>query len=38
MDILTEEALLWIMDSYFSRKQQFEVKNILMMDLTFTNM
>ncbi len=28
-----EEALLWIMDSYFSQKQRFEVKNILMMDL-----
>ncbi len=28
-----EEALLWIMDSYFSWKQWFEVKNLLMMDL-----
>ncbi len=23
-----EEALLWIMDSYFGKKQQFGVKNI----------
>ncbi len=28
-----EEALLWIMDSYFSWKQRFEVKNALMMGL-----
>ncbi len=28
-----EEALLWIMDSYFGQKQQFEVKKVLMMDL-----
>ncbi len=25
-----EEVLLWIMDLYFSWKQQFEVKNVLM--------
>ncbi len=30
---LLEEVLLWIMDSHFSQKQWFEVKNILMMDL-----
>ncbi len=28
-----EEALLWIIDLYFSRKQWFEVKIILMLDL-----
>ncbi len=28
-----EEALLWIMDSYLSKKPCIEVKNILMMDL-----
>ncbi len=28
-----EEALLWIMDSNFSCKQQFVVKNVLMLDL-----
>ncbi len=33
-----EEVLLWIMDSYFIQKQQFEIKNILMMDLFLTNM
>ncbi len=32
------EALLWIMDIYFSWKQLFEVRNILMMDLFLTNM
>ncbi len=32
-----EEALLWIMDSYFSQKQWFKVKNILMMELFLTN-
>ncbi len=32
-----EEALLWIMDSYFGQKWRFEVKNILMMDLFLTN-
>ncbi len=32
-----EEALLWFMDWYFSRKQYFEVKNVLMMDLFLTN-
>ncbi len=32
-----EEMLLWIMDLYFKQKQEFEVKNILMMDLFFTN-
>ncbi len=32
-----EEGLLWIMDSYFSRKQWFEVKTVLMMDLFLTN-
>ncbi len=32
------EALLWIVDLYFGQKQQFEVKNILMMiDLFLTN-
>ncbi len=30
-------ALLWIMDSYFSWKQQFYVKSVLMMDLFLTN-
>ncbi len=28
-----EEALLWIMDSYFSQNQWFDVKNVFMMDL-----
>ncbi len=28
-----EKALLLIKDSYFSQKQQFEVKNVLMLDL-----
>ncbi len=28
--ISLEEVLLWIMDSYFSQKQRFEVKNFLM--------
>ncbi len=28
-----EKAILWINDSYFSRKQRFEVKNVLVMDL-----
>ncbi len=32
-----ETAILWIEDSYFSRRQQFEVKNIW-MDLFFLNM
>ncbi len=32
-----EEALLWIMNSYFAQKQWFEAKNILMMDLFLTN-
>ncbi len=27
-----------IMDSYFSKKQQYEVKNVLVMDLFLTNM
>ncbi len=31
-----EEALL--MDSYFMQKQQFEVKNMLKVDLFLTNM
>ncbi len=31
-------AMLWIDDSYFSQKQQFEVKNVVMMDLFVTNM
>ncbi len=33
-----QEVLLWIMDLYFSRNQQFEVQNILMMNLFLTNM
>ncbi len=32
-----EEAVLWVMDSYFIQKQWFEVKNILVMDLFLTN-
>ncbi len=32
-----EEAILWIMDSYFSQKWWFEVKNISVMDLFLTN-
>ncbi len=28
-----EQALLWIMDSYFDQKWWFEIKNILIMDL-----
>ncbi len=32
-----EEALLWVMNSYFSQKWRFEVKNALMMDLYLTN-
>ncbi len=32
-----EEAILWIMDSYFSQKWWFEVKNIFVMDLFLTN-
>ncbi len=32
-----KEALLWIMDSHFSQKQQFTLKNALMMDLFLTN-
>ncbi len=28
--------MLWIEDSYFSRKQQFEVKNVLIIDLFIT--
>ncbi len=32
-----EEVSLWIMYLYFSRKQQFEVKNILMIDLFLIN-
>ncbi len=32
-----EKAMLWIQDSYFSWKQQFGVKNILMMGLFLTN-
>ena len=31
-----EEALLWIMESYFSQKQQLKVKNVLIMDLLLT--
>ncbi len=31
-----EETILWIGDSYFGQKQQFEVKNALIMDF-FTN-
>ncbi len=30
-----DEELLW---TYFGQKQGFEVKNILMMDLFYTNM
>ncbi len=33
-----EKAILWIEDSYFSQKQRFEVKWVLMMDLYLTNM
>ncbi len=29
--------MLWIEDSYFSHKQRFKVKNVLMMDLFLTN-
>ncbi len=36
MNFSLEEALLWIMGSYFSWKQWFEVKNVL-MDLFLTN-
>ncbi len=32
-----KKAILWIDDSYFSRKQLFKVKNTLMKDLFFTN-
>ncbi len=32
-----EKALFWIIDSYFSPKQWFDIKNILMMDLFLTN-
>ncbi len=32
------QAILWIKDSYFSRMQWFEAKNILMMNLFLTNM
>ncbi len=32
-----EEVSLWIMYLYFSQKQQFEVKNILMIDLFLIN-
>ncbi len=28
--LLLLEEVLWIMDWYFNRKQQFEVKNVLM--------
>ncbi len=31
-----EKEMLWIEDSYFSRKQQFEVKNVLIIDLFIT--
>ncbi len=34
---ITEEALLWNIDSYFVQKQRFEVKNTLMMNLFLTN-
>ncbi len=33
-----EEALLWIMESYFDKKRQLKVKNIIKMDLLLTNM
>ncbi len=32
-----EEALLWIMDSYFGQKELFEVKSVLIMDLFLPN-
>ncbi len=35
---ITEEALLWNIDSYFVQKQQFEVKNTLMMNLFLTKL
>ncbi len=34
---LLEGAILWIEDMHFSRKQQIEIKNTLMMDLILTN-
>ncbi len=33
----TEKAILWIEDSYFSRKQWFEFTDILMVDLFLIN-
>ncbi len=33
-----EKAVFWMENSYFSQKQQFEVKNVLMIDLFITNM
>ncbi len=36
MDFLIRRTI--ITNSYFGQKQQFEVKNILMMDLFLTNM
>ncbi len=32
-----DKLVLWIEDSYFSWKQQFEVKNVLMINLLITN-
>ncbi len=32
-----KKAIFWIVESYFTWKQKFEVKNPLMMDLFLTN-
>ncbi len=37
MTFSLEISILWIEDSHFIWKQQFEVKNVLMMDLFLTN-
>ncbi len=33
MTFLLAKAILWVEDSYFSWKQQFDVRNIIMMEL-----